>query len=206
MPDLVAWMLEKLKEDRSKTRAGLAARLGVDKSVVTRMMAGGRQIKVSEVAAIAEYFGALPPVGLAEEAAPFAGREHGPAMAPVYRAASDGSGDWLLYRYADPIDWRPRAPHFERAAKVFGLYAPDDAMAPRYKPGEIVWVNPLRPARLGDDALFAECKGKRSPERVVLGEFKGDAGGDHIFVQHKDDAERRLRAQHWSAMHVFPRY
>jgi transcriptional regulator with XRE-family HTH domain len=206
MSELVAWMLTKLAEDRSKTRSGLAEKIGVDKSVVTRIMAGDRQIKVSEISAIAEYFGELPPIGFSESPAPFAGPESAPPLAPVFRAAGGDNGAWLLHRHAEPIDWRPRGPHFERAATVLGFYAPDDAMAPRYKPGEIVWVDPHRPARAGEDALFVECAGKNGPERVILGELMGAAGGDHLFIQHKDRQEKRVRAQRWSALHVVPRY
>lgn len=206
MSELVAWMLKKLSEDRAKTRTGLAERIGVDKSVVSRMMAGGRQIKVSEISAIADYFGEMPPIGFSEEAAPFGDQNPAPPLAPVYRAAGGDNGNWMLHRHAEPIDWRPRAPHFERAATVLGFYTPDDAMAPRYKPGEIVWVDPHRPARAGEDALFVEAAGRNGPERVILGELIGAEGGEYILIQHKDRQERRLRAQRWPALHVLPRY
>lgn len=205
MSDLVAWMLEKLAEDRSRTRSGLAYTLGVDKSVVTRMMARERQIKANEIPAIAKYFGELPPFGFAESPSFFASPER-KSQAPVYRAAPSMNGMWFLHRHAEPIDWRPRAPHFERAATVFGFYAPDDAMAPRYKPGEIVWVDPHRPARTGEDALFVEAAGKSGPERAILGELIGAEDGEHILIQHRDRQEKRLRLQRWPALHVLPRY
>lgn len=205
MSDLVEWMRGKLAEDRSKTRSGLADTLGVDKSVITRMMAGERQIKANEIPAIAEYFGELPPFGFAESPAPFAGPER-KSLAPVYRAAPALNGVWFLHRCAEPIDWRPRSPHFERAATVLGFYTPDDVMAPRYKPGEIVWVDPYRPARVGEDALFVESAGTNGPERVVLGELVGLEDGEHILIQHRDRQEKRLRQQRWPALHVLPRY
>lgn len=205
MSDLVEWMLEKLAEDRSRTRSGLADSLGVDKSVITRMMARERQIKANEIPAIAEYFGELPPFGFAESPSFFTGPER-KSLAPVYRAASSLNGMWFLHRHAEPIDWRPRAPHFERAATVLGFYTPDDAMAPRYKTGEIVWVDPHRPVRVGEDALFVEAAGTNGPERVILGELIGAVGGEHILIQHKDRQEKRLRTLRWPALHVLPRY
>lgn len=206
MSDLVAWMLQKLAEDRSRTRAGLAGRLGVDRSAVTRMLARERQIKASEIQGIAEYFGEMPTFGFSEGQAPFVGPDSPPALVPVYRDSGRGDGSWLLHRHVEPIDWRPRAPHFGRAASIFGFYAPDDAMAPRYKPGEIVWIDPNRSASPSEDALFVENSSERGAERVMLGELRGLQGGDHVFIQHKDKEERRLRAKRWTALHILPRY
>lgn len=180
--------------------------LGVDKSVVTRMLGGERQIKASEIAAIAEYFGEWPPIGFSEGAAPFEGPKEAPALAPIYRVAPSGDGKWTLHRHAEPIDWRARAPHFERAANVFGFYAPDDSMAPRFKPGEIVWVDPHRPARPGDDALFVHKSAPRAPEPVILGELEEANEEGFKVIQHKDSRTHQLSTRRWSAMHVFPRY
>ncbi len=213
MPPTVEWIREALARDSTKTRAGIARALGVDKSAVTRLLSGERQLKFHEAEKIAAYLGVPRPLGLHDRERDFAhpdtpatSDEAGAGDAPIYRAEAESDGRWLILRNEAPIDWRPRAPHFERAAHVFGFYAPDDAMAPRFKPGEIVWVDPSRPVNPGDDALFVEKTPAGRPERIALGELKAASGGEFIFIQHKDESERRLAARAWSALHVLPRY
>lgn len=213
MPSNVEWIKEALRRDPTKTRADIAKALGVDKSAVTRLLSGDRQLKFHEAEKIAAYLGVPRPLGLSDRDREF-GRADAPAAgegpetdaAPIYHAAAEMEGRWIIMRHEEPIDWRPRAPHFERAAHVFGFYAPDDAMAPRFKPGEIVWVDPSRPVKPGDDALFVETARAGRPERVVLGELKAAPPGEFIFIQHKDETEQRLAARAWSALHVLPRY
>lgn len=207
MPDLVAWLDSLFAAEPTKTNAELADALGLNKSAVTRIRNGERQIKAAEIPVICAFFDAASPFGtpggLAEEEAPFDGAPAG--NAPVYRSFAE-DGYWRLDRSADPIDERPRAPHFGRAAMVFGLYAPDDAMSPRFKPGEIVWVDPARPARAGEEALFVEAAAIGGAERALLGAYEGERDGRHRYLQYRDGTQHSLDAQKWKALHVLPRY
>lgn len=209
MPELVAWILERLEADPTKTRAGLAAALGVDKSAITRMLKGERQIKADEIAKIAAYFGEWPPIGLAEDQKEFVGADGALAPAPVYAVEKADGGRWALCRHLAPIDERPRAPHFARAAQAFGFYAPDDLMAPRFKKGEVVWVDPARPVKPGDDVLLLQNgHGARAgaPEPFILAELLRASGDEIIYTQHKDENERRVSARNWTPLHVLARY
>lgn len=213
MPSNVEWIKEALERDPSKSRAGIAAALGVDRSAVTRLLSGERQLKLHEAEKIADYLGAPRPLGLtdrerdfAHPAAAKAGGARRAEDAPIYRAVAGRGGVWTIMRDEEPIDWRARAPHFEQATKVFGFYAPDDSMAPRFKSGETVWVDPLRPATPGDDALFVAKTTGRAPQQMILAELKSASDEDYTYIQYKDGAEQRLSRRKWSAIHVLPRY
>lgn len=55
----VEWIKKGLEKE-GKTRAGLAKALGRNPSMVTNLLKGERQLKISEVARIANYLGVLP--------------------------------------------------------------------------------------------------------------------------------------------------
>lgn len=227
-----AWIRAEFAANPSKTQAGLAAALGLDRSQVTRLLKAAREIKARELPLIAAYFGTSVPTeeelaiyargsvpasgrtrrnrrtaagGFAEDAAAFAGPP-GPALAPVFDICSDAPGEWLIMRHLEPVDRLPRAPHFENAARVFGFYAPDDSMAPRFRPGEIVWVDPARPAAPGEDAAAVQRGRADAPARIVLGELRSRTAREAVLHQYKERKDRRLPAAAWALMRVLPRY
>lgn len=206
----IEWIKTALARDPAKTRAGMAEALGVDRSAVTRLLSGERQLKFHEAEKIAAYLGVASPIGLAEKSREFGGglaEPYTPEVAPIYAASALKGGRWSLSRHHEPVDWRPRAPHFLNAAKVFGFYAPDDTMAPRFLAGEIVWVDPVRPVAAGDDALFVEKRrGAAGPETVILAAFTGLDSSAFEAVQHLGRKMLRLERRQWSALHVLPRY
>ncbi|GAB4520073.1 MAG: hypothetical protein Kow00133_06250 [Amphiplicatus sp.] len=214
----IEWIKAALRRDPTKTRAGIAEALGVDKSAVTRLLAGERQLKFHEAEKIAAYLGVTPAFNpssaLADRGRDFAAegagsevdRSAGGEAAPIYAATTLSEGRWSLSRHEAPVDWRPRAPHFASAARVFGFYAPDDAMAPRFLAGEIVWVDPARPARPGDDVLFIEKRRGVGPETVILAALIAAGPARLEGRQHREGAAVRLDARRWSALHVLPRY
>ena len=199
MSDIAAWMRERFSADKSKRMAHLADRLGLHRSAVSRMLAGARQIKVQEIPTIAEFFGERPPIGFAEEGIEFRGAQR---LAPVRRASVAAEG-WLLHLDEPPIDHRPRSPHFANAASVFGFYAPDDIAAPRYRAGEMIFVDPERPLRPGDDAVFVDQSG-RSPRRADIGVLRMRTRTELVFADYQG-RERRLPGRRWRGMLVVPR-
>ena len=201
MSHTAEWIREMLARDKSKSQSGLADSMGLDKSAVSRMLSGDRQIKADEVARIADYFGQRPHRGFSEDGANF---EDAPPLAPIFRATVENCA-WLIFRNEPAIDLRKRAPHFINAASVFGFFAPNDAASPRFKTGEILWVEPARPVRAGDDALLAE-KGARKPTRVEVGEMKNASASEFVFTRYGDGREQRLPSRRWSAMLLLPRY
>ena len=172
------------------------------------MLRGERRLKFEEAQRAARYLGVGPGDGFAEAPAPFetksaqTGGDDG--TAPLYRAHARDNGLWVIDR-TEIIERRPRAPHFAGAELVFGFYAPDDAMAPRFYTGEVVWANPARPAAIGEDAilmarqdtegalpLYLCCLTEATPERLS-------------GRQYGSGATRTVPAGDWRAAHVYGR-
>ncbi len=217
--ELILWIKSALRRTPGKTQAGLAGAIGVDASAVSKMLNGKRRIRASEIAAIANYLeqspAAVPGIGLTsvpgleEGPTPFAHQEVYPPLAPIYEVRpgrQEAAGKWLLLRNEPPIDVRPRAPNFAGSSRVFGLYAPDDAMRPRFRRGETVWIDPARPVSEGDDALFVRSVGVGRPEIIIIGEYRGAARGRLHYVQHAEPDVKSLPEKGWQALHALPRY
>ncbi len=199
------WILEALERDPSKTRAGMARALNLDKSAITRLLSGQRQLKFHEAEKIAAYLGRQPPGvaaagGLREEEAQFLG-----PGAPIFEAETLGNGVWMLRRDRAPIDRRPPAPQFENAAKLFGLYAPDAVMAPRFRAGEIVWADPARPPEVGGDAILFERGENPTGERIVVCFLKAASADEWTVQQHAVSGEKRFSCEAWRGAFVPPR-
>jgi len=92
----IDWIIAALDKNPQKlSRSGLARHLGLDRSLITRLLAGERNIKIDELSAIAEYLGEPLPVA----GAPLVGRI-GAAWFEI-DASDDGSGSRA---YAPVID------------------------------------------------------------------------------------------------------
>jgi hypothetical protein len=204
----IKWIEDALEQSRQagtrKTKAGVAAALGRTPAQATRLLDGTRRLQAEEISKIARYLETPPPSGFAEDAASFEGKPQD--LAPIFRVSVNNSGDWLLHRHEEPIDLKPRAPHFINSAKVFGFYAPDDLMAPRFKPGETVWVDPARPPKPGDEVVLVRNTTTRGPEQVILAELRAQSKAELKIAQYKDQTERAYEKARWTALLVLPRY
>lgn len=103
---------------------------------------------------------------------------------PVYGVAVGGSdGDFSLN--GDVVDRARRPPGLLGNKSAFAVYVRGDSMEPRHLQGDLLYVDPARPARSGDDVLV-ELKPSRpgepgpayikqlvtqGPVRVVLRQF-----------------------------------
>lgn len=107
-----------------------------------------------------------------------------PLDVPVYGVAVGGdSGDFSLN--GDVVDRVRRPPGLTDNRAAFAVYVRGDSMEPRFYQGDLLYVDPIRPARSGDDVLV-ELKPARpgepgpayikqlvtqTPLRVVLRQF-----------------------------------
>lgn len=202
------WIKTALSRDKTKTQSGLAAALGIDKSSVSRLLSGGRRLKFAEARLAAAYLGIEPPMAFVEGGEDFAYPETprfaGQKLAPIFRAETASDGFWRLDRRS-VVERKPVGPQLCRAPSVFGLYAPDDAMAPRFKAGEIAWINPMRPAAPGDDALLLSAIKAEALETVLLCELTSVSPERLASRQHSQDKDRNFTCDDWRALYVYPR-
>lgn len=75
-----------------------------------------------------------------------------PVDVPVYGVAVGGSdGDFSLN--GEIVDRVRRPPGLMGNTKAFGVFVRGDSMEPRHQQGDLLYVDPVRPARAGDDVL-----------------------------------------------------
>lgn len=75
-----------------------------------------------------------------------------PLDVPIRGTAVGGSaGDFSLN--GEIVDYARRPPGIARNSQVFCVFLRGDSMEPRLEPGDLLYVNPARPAKPGDDVL-----------------------------------------------------
>lgn len=173
------WIRTRLRST-GKTQRQLAAALGFDASGVSRLLDGRRKLRADELARIRAFFEpasaplpAPPPAfrlaGSADAPRP---RRPRPGPAPRNRLSSDipvlgppsGHGrPNFEFPVGPPVEYRPRPDQLLGVEDAYAIFAPGDALAPRYRAGEVLYVHPTRPPVTGCDTLVR----LRSPERAV---------------------------------------
>lgn len=204
----IEWIKAALARDRSKTQTGLASALGIDKSSVSRLLRGERRLKFAEARLAAAYLEVEPPTGFSEDDESFVYHEPpaSGATVPLFRTVSaDEDGAWRLDR-TRVIERRQRGPMLAGVHAAFGIYAPDDAMAPRFKIGEIAWINPSRPSAPGEDALLVGGDENEDGETAILCEIQTIEKGRLIVRQHRHKSLKSFRLGDWRVMYVLPRW
>ncbi|QKV18743.1 XRE family transcriptional regulator [Oricola thermophila] len=75
-----------------------------------------------------------------------------PAPVPVYGTAA-GSAAGTLTLTTEVIEWAKRPEALAGKKDIYALYVVGTSMEPRYYAGDIVFVDPHRPPRAGDDVI-----------------------------------------------------
>lgn len=130
------WLKTQFLLNPEKTKAGLAQAMGVDAPTVSKILAGGRQIKAHEYAAMRRYFGL--PVDGEKAAGATGGRSY--VLAPLDPGLKERDTDTPQESWVMPASLfaaRTRAPSDQ--IKVFSVQ--EHAMAPDFMPGEQVLVD-----------------------------------------------------------------
>ena len=203
----IQWIKSALLADRKKTQKGLAAAMQLDPGSVSRLLRGERRLKFSEARLAAEYLGVEPPEELSETGGGYtpetASTQKTPDYAPLYSVTAEKGGFWSIDRNII-VEKKRRAPQFEGVPSAFGFYVPDNIMAPRFKTGEIAWINPARPVKPGDDILLVSKQEVRGRALIVLCELAEQLKTKFRVLQHAG-ASAEYPVKDWAAMHVFGR-
>ena len=101
----------------------------------------------------------LKPSGLALPAArEYSAQELVSPSAPriPVRGTAQGGLKGAFVLTGDDIDYVRCPPRLATAQGTYGLFIEGDSMSPRYEPGELIFVSPRRPARIGDDVVIVQ--------------------------------------------------
>jgi len=84
---------------------------------------------------------------------------------------------------------------------AFAVYVAGDSMAPRFEPGELLFVHPGRPPQPGDDVLVESHGGDGEPGACYLKRLVRRAGGTVVLGQFNPVREIRIDAKKVQAIH-----
>lgn len=192
-----AWGMEpedikRLLKSTGKSQAGLARALKLDPAIINRMIKGTREIKAREVATIKTYFdqpdqssvtpdtNVSQPINLAKNDS----LVRLPDVEVLGTVLGSKEDEFLILD--EPIEFVRRMPGIMGKAKVYALYVQGDSMAPWQESGDLIYVDPNVPARIGDYVVIQLKKAKegdgsqafvkrlvgRSPTKLRLAQFQ----------------------------------
>lgn len=174
----MANMLKVLREAAGLSQAALAGRVNTTQSQIDRLEKGERRLTVDWMTRLGGALGVEPAALMAPMegvvAAPFPPslpqRHEMPRDVPVFGTAMGANGDGaFIINIGGQVDTVRRGPGIANNRGVFAIYVEGESMAPRYQPGELVYLDKNRPIRMGDDVvLVVEMPGKGDEPRAYL--------------------------------------
>lgn len=159
--------LKQLFERTGKTQKGLADALNIDPGVITRIMNGTREIKVREIPIIRAYFAGDRTLRQTETL-PSSSQLYAPSVnveasgswprdVPIMGVTVGGADGDFLVNMGEEVDYAKRPPTIARAMRIFALYVQGTSMSRWREPGQLVYLDPVRPAKPGD-RVVVECE------------------------------------------------
>lgn len=117
---------------------------------------------------------------------------------PAYGMPTSDASGVLLWTDA-PVDRVLPFPGLEFVRDAYAVYVPAETMAPRYRTGDLVYVNPVRPAGRGDSVVaHIKSDGKTI---AIIAEFVGQDVAMIHLRKLNPMADLRIPAEHVRAMH-----
>ncbi|MBP2299630.1 XRE family transcriptional regulator [Azospirillum picis] len=165
----------------------LAHPLGVEPTVLLGLDAapGAAPAPVSGPAAARAGTGARPAAALPLLRAGSAAGGHPPSSMPV-RAAARGGVDQEMFLEDGPIDWIARPDYLKNARDPYAMYVVGDSMMPRFRPAQLLHVNPHKPPSPGSGVVVV----KRN--RAVLVKEFVRRGSDVVVLREYQPADREF--------------
>lgn len=163
---------------QGKRRADFGRLLGLDSAQVTRTFAGRRRLQLHEHVKVMEWLGIQAPPRQAAGSAVVAM----PGLVPLYGLVGAASEGRLTFAEQNLRGFVPMHPNQVNIRDAFALEVADVSMAPRYEPGEIVYIAPNRFPRSGQDCVVVTTDGegllkqflRRSAQSLSLHQFNPD--------------------------------
>lgn len=125
-----------------------------------------------------------------------------PSDVPVMGTAAGSLLSGAFQLQGGVIDYVRRPPALSGARDIYALYIEGSSMEPRYFPGELVYVNPHKPPRIGDTVIVQEHNGDSSPVSASIGVlFKRSNGTVVLRKYNPPDSEITITQTRIAAIH-----
>lgn len=167
--------IDKLTRVMGISLSELARRVDMEPHTLRRYARNETQPKAELALKLGTIFGCDP-----AEVMGFATPEQLPiSKIPLYGSAEAGIGSDItdMDRAIDHVD---RPPFLLSATNAYAIYVVGESMSPRFRSGEIVYVDPAVPIRRGGDCIVQMAEdGKLT---AIVKEYK-NANDEHVLLQ-----------------------
>jgi len=110
-------------------------------------------------------------------------------LLPVLGEAVGGVDGRYLFN-GTVLDYVACPPSLENVTGAYAVYVSGESMSPRYRPGEVVWVHPHKPARRGDDVIVQIHPDEEGVAPYgFIKEFVGWAGSSLTLRQYNPESQ-----------------
>ncbi len=192
--------MRELRQAAGLSQEKLAELAGTSQPQINKLETGQRKMTVDWAVKLAQPLGVEPAVllGLDQPAAPVMARPARPALPALLRtppagaqqaqaaasmpvrAAARGGVDQEMFLEDGPIDWIARPDYLKNARDPYAMYVVGESMMPRFRPAQLLHVNPHKPPAPGagvvvvkrNKAVLVKEFVRRGPEAVVLREYQ----------------------------------
>ncbi|WP_408884471.1 XRE family transcriptional regulator [Komagataeibacter xylinus] len=197
--------VREIKEARGLTSAELSRRSGILPPTLSKIELGQRSVTKNSAPRLAEALGVNIADLYADVGAPIVQMEDTepapsddtigrkivsiesprvalPLHVPVYGTAACSSGDGaFLLLSGEVVDRAPLAPGIQHRKEVYGLYIEGDSMEPWKRPGQLVYVDPVRAPSKRDRVVVVIRDDKRGINHAYIKEYVKKTD-DHLVV------------------------
>ncbi|MBP2314906.1 XRE family transcriptional regulator [Azospirillum soli] len=208
--------LRKARENAGLSQERLAELAGTSQPQINKLEHGQRKLTLDWAVRLAPHLGIHPEAllgGPSQPAQPHAGTIPSgmprtpmgtPMAAPAYaqmpvRSACRGGIDQEMFLEDGPIDWIAKPDYLKNARDPYAMYVVGESMMPRFRPAQLLHVNPHKPPAPGSGVVVV----KRS-KAVLIKEFvrRTQDGGVVLHEYQPMDREFTVPAEELDAMHT----
>lgn len=168
------------------TQKKVADALGVNRVSVTQWENGSAKPSIERLAELAKLFGVstdalltgtplntvIPIANKKNDVIPanveLPSRQYMPQDVPVMGTAACNADHGSFKLDASIIDYVRRPPGLLTTKDVYALYVEGDSMEPRFTAGDLVFVHPRKPVRIGDSVVVQIAKSENEPIEAMI--------------------------------------
>lgn len=99
-----------------------------------------------------------------------------------------------------PVDFVRRPPAMQSTVGLYALFVEGTSMVPQYSPGELVYVNPHKPARAGDPVIVQTQNGEGADIEASIGIYVKTTAQHVVISKHNPSAEIQIARK--TVLHV----
>ncbi len=99
------------------------------------------------------------------------------------------------------IDYVRRPPSLATARDIYALYVEGTSMEPQFNPGDLVYIHPHKPPRLGDAIVVQARNAEHDPVEATIGIFRKRTESAVVIGKHNPKADVELPRPFVVAIH-----